>query len=166
MFLLMGPIISMDAGNDSDTAFSIVSIGLAIEMALAVYGACEGMASSGGASILCSRNRSILGPTYFIMIMVSTIFFSSFLVALIIATNIDEKLDMAKSISYFSACLMVGITAAISGKVCSTLGRRGFRILSEKPSFLPILIILFGMIEFVIIVVLSCALLMVYQTRD
>ncbi|KAM0672632.1 putative subunit of V-type ATP synthase [Ordospora colligata] len=153
----------MVADDSNTTPYAIVSVGLASQMALAVYGACEGMASSGAASILHSQNRSILGPTYFIMIMISTIFFSSFLVALIVATNIDATLDVSKSVSYFSACMMVGITSAVSGKVCACLGKRGFRILSEKPSFLPILIILFGMIEFVLIIVFSCALLMVYQ---
>lgn len=153
----------MEAEADKNISYALTAAGIALETSLAVYGACEGMISAGAASILCSQNRAILGPTYFVMIMISTIFFSGFLVSLIIATNLGGTLSTKAGISYFSACLMVGITAAVSGKVCAGIGRKGFRVLSEKPSFLPILIVLFGMVEFIIIAVLACALLLIYQ---
>lgn len=153
----------MEIDADKDIPYILASVGIAIETALSVYGACEGMISAGSASILHSQNRSILAPTYFIMIMISTIFFSGFLLSLIVATNINETLSPKQGLSCFSACLMVGVTAAIAGKVCATIGKRGFRVLSGKPSFLPILILLFGMMEFIMIVVLACALLLVYQ---
>lgn len=153
----------METAADKDIPYALAAVGIALETSLAVYGACEGMVSAGAASVLCSQNRAILGPTYFIMIMISTIFFSGFLVSLIIATNLNDALTMDAGISYFSACMMVGVTAAISGKVCAGIGRNGFRVLSKKPTFLPILLILFGMVEFTIIAVLACALLLIYQ---
>lgn len=148
--------------KDEDIACSLTAAGIALGVALSVYGSCEGMILAGTASILRSQNRAILGPTYFIMVLISTIFFSSFLVSLVVATNITAALTVEKSIRYFAACAMLGVTAVVSGKACGSLGKRGFKTLSEKPRFFPVLMVLFGMVEFILIIVLVCALLLIY----
>ncbi|KAL6122072.1 hypothetical protein NUSPORA_00920 [Nucleospora cyclopteri] len=143
--------------------FLVGPLGIALLLGLSAYGSCSGMSLCGCSSTLYANKQSIITYSYVAMIMISTVFFYAFILAILVINKFTTDYTLIQAIWNFSACCLFGGTGCVSGICMGKISQKGFRRIVEKPDFFMSFLITLASIEVTLVLAFLCSLLMIYH---
>lgn len=136
-----------------------------IILALSASGACSGMSSCGTSSILHTKLPVVITYSYISMIMISTIFFYGFILAIVIINKLTQEYTTANGMHHLVASLIFGLISFFSGRAMGEISADGFKIISKKPSFYVSYIVCLASVEVTLVIGFLCSLLVIYKVK-
>lgn len=147
----------------SDIYYLVGSLGITLILGLSAYGSCKGMSVCGATAALNAGVPIIITYSYVSMIIISTVFFYAFILAIIIINRFDSSYGFEESLRNFASCLLFGCVALSSGSAMGKVVQEGFRRLAKNPEFFVTYLVSLASIEVVLILSFLCTLLMNYK---
>lgn len=132
-------------------------------LGLSAYGACDGMSSCGTASILYSTIPAIVTYSYISMIMISTVFFYGFIIAIVIINKLEKDYTVHNGIMHLAASLVFGAVGMCAGKTMGRMSNCSFRRMAQKADFCMAFIVSLASVEITLVIGFLCSLLIIYR---
>jgi F0F1-type ATP synthase membrane subunit c/vacuolar-type H+-ATPase subunit K len=147
-----------------DLQFLLGSLGVTSLLGLSACGACDGMMNCGTSSTLHAQKQSVVTYSYVSMIMISTVFFYGFILAIIIVGKIGgNTYSLHSGIMHFTAGLIFGLIGLHAGKVMGNMSKKGFERIAEVPAFYTSFMISLASVEVTLVIGFLCSLLVIYK---
>ncbi|OQS55698.1 hypothetical protein EHP00_469 [Ecytonucleospora hepatopenaei] len=137
--------------------------GISILLGLCAYGSCSGMSLCGCSSTLYADKGKIVTYSYVAMIMISTVFFYGFILAIITMNKITDNYKYITSIWHLSACTLFGMVGCTAGISMGKISQSGFRRIAERGEFFMSFLIALASVEVTLVLAFLCSLLMIYH---
>ncbi|KAI5181094.1 V-type H+-transporting ATPase 16kDa proteolipid subunit [Pancytospora epiphaga] len=138
------------------------ALGVSILLSMAAYGSCIGMGTCGASSVLHASTSIVITYSYIAMIIISTVFFYAFILAILIINKLTGEYTFVKGITHLSAGILLGCVGLFSGKSMGHITNDGFRRLSKKPEFFMIFLLALASVEVTLVLAFLCALIIVF----
>lgn len=132
-------------------------------LGLSAYGACDGMSSCGTASILYSSIPAIVTYSYISMIMISTVFFYGFIIAIVVINKLEENYTMHSGVMHLAASIIFGAVGMCAGKTMGRMANSGFRRMAQKTDFCMAFVVSLASVEITLVIGFLCSLLIIYK---
>lgn len=139
------------------------ALSVSIILGLSAYGACDGMSSCGTASVLYSSIPAIVTYSYISMIMISTVFFYGFILAIIVINKLGESYTMHNGVMHLAAGIVFGAVGLYAGKSMGRISNNSFRRMAQKPEFYMTFIVSLASVEITLVIGFLCSLLVIYK---
>lgn len=150
---------------NEDISFLIGSLGISILLSLSAAGSCLGMSACGTSSTLNCTLPSVVTYSYVAMIMISTIFFYAFILAIIIMNQISVEYGNKQAVFHFAASLIFGTIGLVSGKAMGNISKEGFRRIVAKNDYFISFLISLASIEVTLVIAFLCSLLVIFVPK-
>lgn len=132
-------------------------------LGFSAYGACDGMSSCGTASVLYSNIPAVVTYSYISMIMISTVFFYGFILAIVVINKLDENYTTHSGVMHLAAGLIFGMVGLHAGKSMGRISNSSFRRMAQKPGFYMTFIVSLASVEITLVIGFLCSLLVIYK---
>lgn len=143
--------------------YLIGPLGISILLGLCAYGSCTGMSLCGCSSTLYANKPKIVTYSYIAMIMISTVFFYGFIIAILIINKITNDYKYISSIWNLSAAILFGAVGYTAGICMGKISQAGFRRIVQKNEFFMSFLIALASVEVTLVLAFLCSLLMIYH---
>lgn len=143
--------------------FLLGPAGISILLGLCAYGSCSGMALCGCSSTLYANKGKIVTYSYVAMIMISTVFFYGFILAILVINKIADNYTFITSIWNLSACCLFGFVGCTAGISMGKISQSGFRRIVDKSDFFMSFLTALASVEVTLVLAFLCSLLMIYH---
>merc|ERR1712133_49767 len=107
--------------------YLIGPLGISLLLGMSAYGSCTGMSLCGCSSTLYANKPKILTYSYIAMIMISTVFFYAFILAILVMNKISNSYTFTSAVWNFSASALFGMVGYVSGISMGKMSQLGFR---------------------------------------
>lgn len=149
---------------ERDFNFLSGSLGIAFVLSLSAYGSCNGMGVCGAAAALNSGVPVIITYSYVSMIIISTVFFYAFILAIIIINKLGPVYTFEESLKHLASGILFGCIGLSSGKAMGKVAKEGFRRLAKTPGFVMTYLIALASVEVTLVLAFLCTLLIIFST--
>lgn len=113
----------------------ITGSGLSVLMCLSAYATCSSILHASIHAIPLGRKKHVITNAYVAVIMASTIFVYSLILATLIIKKIDIGMDPILSLKYFASSVIFGIGSYFCGLSFSEVCRRSYGVLDKNPDY-------------------------------
>ncbi|KAI5149204.1 V-type H+-transporting ATPase 16kDa proteolipid subunit [Enteropsectra breve] len=148
---------------EEQTSFLLGALGICSTLSLAAYGSCSGMAMCGSSSALYAHVHEIISFSYVSMIIISTVFFYAFILAIVMMNKITKDFSALLGLRYLSIGIFFGTVGMVAGRAMGAVSQSGFRKLSKHPSFFTSFLISLASIEVTLVLAFLCSLILLYS---
>lgn len=147
-----------------DLEYLLGSLGVTALMGLSACGACEGMMACGTASTLHAQAQSVVTYSYVAMIMISTVFFYGFILAVIIIGKLGTaEYSLHSGMMHLAAGLAFGGIGLQAGRAMGRMSRSGFERIAQKGAFYTSFLVTLASVEVTLVIGFLCSLLIIYK---
>ncbi|KAI4291919.1 V-type H+-transporting ATPase 16kDa proteolipid subunit [Pancytospora philotis] len=148
----------------TDSAYLFGALGVSALLGLSAYGSCTGMGACGAASTLNSHVPSVITYSYVAMIIISTVFFYAFILAIVIINRLTGTYPLSHGIVHLAAGLLLGGVGLSSGLAMGRIANDSFRRLAKRPEFFVSFILALASVEVTLVLAFLCSLILVFST--
>ncbi|KRH92921.1 H+- or Na+-translocating F-type, V-type and A-type ATPase (F-ATPase) Superfamily [Pseudoloma neurophilia] len=113
----------------------ITGIGIGLLTALSSYASCSSILGASIHAIPLCKKKNVLTNSYIAVIMASTIFVYSLILAIIIINKMDVSLDPILSLEYFSSSLIFGVGAYFCSKAFGQICKKSYTVLEKNQNY-------------------------------
>lgn len=146
-----------------DLNYFLGSLGIALLLSLSAFGSCTGMGMCGAASALNSHVSSIITYSYVAMIIISTVFFYAFILAIIIINRLAGDYSFKEGLGHLAAGIIFGGVGLSSGLSMGRVTKDGFRRLSKRTDFFMTFLLALASVEVTLVIAFLCTLLIIFS---
>lgn len=127
----------------------ISGLGIGLMMGLSSYSACSAILQASVHAIPLCKKKSVLTNSYVAVIMASTIFVYSLILATIIINRLDISLDPLVSVQYFVSCTIFGLGSYFCGDAFGEICKRSYSVLDKRRNYYLIFVCALSVAELV-----------------
>lgn len=161
--LLLTTSVPVNKPMSEDISYLLGSLGIAILLGLSALGSCTGMGVCGASSALNSRVPSIVTYSYVAMIIISTVFFYAFILAIIMINRLTSDYSFAQGLRHLAAGVIFGGVGLSSGLSMGHVAKDGFRRLSKRSEFFMTFLLALASVEVTLVIAFLCTLLIIFS---
>ena len=148
-----------------DISYLLGSLGVTFLLGLSAYGSCHGMRVCGSSAALHSGIPAIITYSYVSMIIISTVFFYAFILAIIIINRLGAAYGLEDGLRHLFSGILFGSIGFSSGKAMGGVAQEGFRRLAKHPGFFVTYLIALASVEVTLVIAFLCTLLVIYAPQ-
>lgn len=146
----------------SSLEYLLGPLGISILLGLSACGSCTGMGLCGCSSILYADKGRIITYSYVSMIMISTIFFYAFILAILVINKLTDKYSLITAIWDLTACTIFGGVGYSAGISMGNIAKNSFSCIVQTDDFFISFMIAFASVEVTIILAFLASILIIY----
>ena len=147
----------------TDATYLLGALGTTVLLGLSACGACNGMSVCGAASALNASVPAIVTYSYVAMIIISTVFFYAFILAIIIINRLVPEYTLQDGLKHLAAGILFGGVGMYSGNSMGEISKEGFRRLAKRPGFFMTFLVALASVEVTLVIAFLCALLIIFS---